>query len=121
MHIVIKILIGIIALLHLYFLWLELFVWESRGPKIFRSFPRELFGPTKQMAANQGVYNGFLSAGLIWSLFIQNSIWSKNVALFFLVCVAIAGIFGAFTVSRKIFYVQALPALLALLLLFVLQ
>ena len=115
MLIVVKILLVVIAALHLYFLWFEMFAWETRGPKIFKSFPAELFTPTKSMAANQGLYNGFLSAGLIWSLFIEDQIWQVNVAIFFLSCVLVAGIFGAMTASKKIFFVQALPALIALL------
>lgn len=119
MEIAIEILIGIIALLHLYFLWFEMFAWTTRGPKIFRGFPRELFEPTKAMAANQGLYNGFLAAGLIWTYFIEDATWENNVAIFFLACVAIAGIYGTFTASKKIFFVQALPALIALGLIFV--
>jgi len=105
-----------VALLHLYFLWLEMFVWTTKGPKVFRNLPKELFVPTKSMAANQGLYNGFLSAGLIWSLFIEDRIWSMNVALFFLCCVAIAGIYGALSVSKKIFYIQGLPAIVGIIL-----
>lgn len=116
MEIIINILIGLVALLHLYFLWFEMFAWTTRGPKIFRSFPKDLFEPTKAMAANQGLYNGFLSAGLIWTFFISDTIWKTNIALFFLICVAIAGIYGALTASKKIFFVQALPALIAILL-----
>lgn len=117
MEILIKILIGLVALLHLYFLYFEMFAWTTKGPKIFRSFPKDLFEPTKAMAANQGLYNGFLSAGLIWSFFIEDPTWKTNVALFFLICVAVAGIYGAFTASKKIFVVQALPAIITILLL----
>jgi len=114
MQIAIYILIGIVALLHLYFLWFEMFAWTTKGRKVFRKFPPELFEPTKPMAANQGLYNGFLAAGLIWTYFITNPIWKDNIALFFLGCVAVAGIYGAMTVERKIFYIQALPALVAI-------
>ncbi len=116
MGLVIQILIVIIALLHCYFLWFEMFAWTTKGPKIFRNFPKELFEPTKALAANQGLYNGFLSAGLLWTFFIENLIWKNNVALFFLSCIAIAGIYGAITASKKIFFVQALPALIAIIL-----
>ncbi len=116
MGLVIQILIVIIALLHGYFLWFEMFAWTTKGPKIFRNFPKELFEPTKALAANQGLYNGFLSAGLLWTFFIENLIWKNNVALFFLSCIAIAGIYGAITASKKIFFVQALPALIAIIL-----
>lgn len=108
-------LMSVVILIHLYILWFEMFAWTTRGPKVFKGFPKELFPKTVSMAANQGLYNGFLAAGLIWSFFIQDPIWSKNVALFFLSCVAVAGIYGAFTASKKIFWVQALPALLAIL------
>lgn len=110
----VKILIGLIAFIHIYILWFEMFAWTSRGPKVFRSFPKELFPQTKAMAANQGLYNGFLAAGLIWTFFIENREWQNNVAIFFLACVAIAGIYGALTVERKIFFVQTSPALIAL-------
>lgn len=111
------ILIGFIAFIHCYILWLEMFAWTTRAPKVFTQIPKELFVPTKVLAANQGLYNGFLAAGLIWSLFIQEAEWARNVAAFFLACVAIAGIYGTVTASRKIFFVQALPALIALALL----
>ena len=115
MNIISKILIVFIALLHIYFLWLEMFAWTTKAKKVFRTIPEDLFEKTKVLAANQGLYNGFLSAGLIWSLFISDEIWSKNVALFFLSCVTIAGIYGAYSASKKIFYVQALPAIIAIL------
>ncbi len=114
MEILIKILIGLIALFHCYILWFEMFAWENRGPKVFRNFPKDLFPKTKAMAANQGLYNGFLAAGLIWTFFISHPEWNQNVAIFFLSCVAIAGIYGAATADKKIFFVQALPALIAL-------
>ena len=112
-----KIIIGLVALLHLYFLYFEMFAWETRGPQVFRSFDRDLFPKTKAMAANQGLYNGFLVAGLVWSLLIQDAEWSRHVALFFLGCVLVAGIYGAMTVERKIFFVQGLPALVGIVLL----
>ncbi len=110
-----KILIAVVALEHLYILWLEMFAWETRGKQVFKgSLKDELFTPTKTLAANQGLYNGFLAAGLLWSLLISNPEWSRNVALFFLGCVSVAGMYGAITASRKIFFVQAVPALLGL-------
>ncbi|MFK7783691.1 MAG: DUF1304 domain-containing protein [Crocinitomicaceae bacterium] len=117
MDLAINILIGVIALLHCYILWFEMFAWETLGRKVFSSFPRELFSQTKVMAANQGLYNGFLAAGLIWTYFIQDDIWRDNVALFFLSCVAIAGIFGGFTADKKIILVQTVPALVVIALL----
>jgi putative membrane protein len=122
MQLLLQIFIGLIALQHIYILWLEMFAWETKGKKVFKgALAPELFKPTKTMAANQGLYNGFLAAGLIWSLFITDLLWQQNVALFFLSCVAIAGIYGAFTASRKIFFVQAMPALMAIVLLFMNQ
>lgn len=108
------ILIAIIALIHVYILWFEMFAWTTRGKKVFKHFPDALFAKTTTLAANQGLYNGFLAAGLIWSLLITDQEWQINVALFFLSCVAIAGIYGALTAARKIFFVQALPALIAI-------
>ena len=115
-----KVLIALVAMLHLYFLWLEMFAWETRGKKVFKSLPEDIFTPTKVMAANQGLYNGFLSAGLIWSLLISDPEWWINIACFFLSCVLVAGIYGAVTADRKIFLVQGLPALLALVMLWML-
>ena len=117
MDLVIKFLIGAIALMHIYILWFEMFAWTTRGPKIFRNFPKDLFEPTKTLAANQGLYNGFLAAGLIWTFFISDEMWQTNVALFFLSCVLVAGLYGTFTADKKIFFVQALPALMAITLL----
>ena len=115
MEIISKILIAIVALEHLYILYMEMFAWETLGKKTFKgSLPDEMFKPTKKLAANQGLYNGFLSAGLIWSFFICDMIWAKNVAIFFLTCVIAAGIYGALSASKKIFFVQALPAIIAL-------
>jgi putative membrane protein len=114
MNLFINFIIGIIAIEHLYFMYFEMFAWETIGKKIFKSLPEHLFAPSKVLAANQGLYNGFLAAGLIWSLLIDNTDWSNNIAIFFLGCVAIAGIYGAVSASKKIFYVQALPALIAI-------
>ena len=117
MEILTKIIIGLVAFEHLYIMYFEMFAWETTGKKTFKSLPEELFKPTKGLAANQGLYNGFLAAGLIWSFFISDSVWSFNVALFFLLCVAVAGIYGALTASKKIFFVQSIPAILAIFLL----
>ena len=114
MKVIALIAVAVIALEHLYILWLEMFAWTTVAPKVFRSVPRELFEPTKAFAANQGLYNGFLAAGLIWSILIKDPVWSKNVALFFLGCVIVAGIFGALTADKIIFTKQALPAIIAL-------
>ncbi|UTW61548.1 DUF1304 domain-containing protein [bacterium SCSIO 12741] len=114
MEILSRILVGLIALIHCYILFFEMFAWETRGRKVFRKFPETLFGQTKELAANMGLYNGFLAAGLIWTFFIENAEWQINVSLFFLSCVFVAGVYGAITAEKKIFYVQALPALIAL-------
>lgn len=114
MEIITKILIVIITLEHIYFMYFEMFAWETIGKKTFKFLPEHLFKPTKKLAANQGLYNGFLAAGLIWTFFISDTTWSKNIALFFLTCIAVAGIYGAISVSRKIFFVQALPAIIAI-------
>lgn len=116
MEIIGRILIAIVALEHIYFLWLEMFAWETKGKEVFKMLPAELFEPTKILAANQGLYNGFLAAGLIWALFITNDLWSFYISVFFLSCVSIAGIYGALSASKKIFYVQALPAIVTLIL-----
>jgi putative membrane protein len=90
MKILSETLILLVALLHFYILWLEMFAWTTMGKKTFRSFPPELFEKTKSFAANQGLYNGFLAAGLVWSLFIKDPAWSSHVASFFLACIIIA-------------------------------
>lgn len=119
MKLVIQILIGLIVLIHIYIVWMEMFGWTTRGPKVFRGFPEGYFEKTKVLAANQGLYNGFLVAGLVWTFFISDPAWQFNVSCFFLGCVAIAGIYGALTAAKNILYVQALPALIALSLLII--
>lgn len=118
MSIFAKIIVVLIAFLHLYILWFEMFKWTSKGPKIFKDFPADLFEPTKTMAANQGLYNGFLAAGLIWSLLIGNPEWQHNVALCFLLFVLVAGVYGAATASKRILFVQAVPAAIGITCLF---
>ena len=109
-----NIMIAIVAVLHIGFLVLEMFLWNHPfGRKTFRMTP-EYSQASASLAANQGLYNGFLAAGLIWGLISGDF----RVKLFFLSCVLIAGIFGGLTARRSILYMQALPALLGLLLLF---
>ena len=109
-----KILITFIALLHVYILILEMFLWDRPyGLKAFGN-TLEKAQLTKVLAQNQGLYNGFLAAGLIWSLFAPTS-YAVPLATFFLSCVLVAGIYGGLTASRKIIYIQAIPALLGLL------
>lgn len=111
-----QLLVGLIALLHLYFLILEIFLWDKpMGLKAFGNSP-EKAQLTKVLAQNQGLYNGFLAAGLIWSL-LAPEIFAIQLANFFLSCVLLAGIYGAITASKKILYIQALPALIALIVL----
>lgn len=119
MNLIAKLLIGFVALEHLYIVWLEMFAWTTAGRRTFKSMPADMFEKTKSMAGNQGLYNGFLAAGLIWSLIIQDVIWAQYLAFFFLGCVIIAGIYGALSVQRSIFFVQALPAAIALAAIFV--
>lgn len=107
-----NLLIGVIAIEHIYIMWIEMFSWTKKGKEVFKSIPEDLFEKTKGLAANQGLYNGFLAAGLIWSLFEKNIEFSRSISLFFLSCVSIAGIYGAISADKKIFFKQALPALL---------
>jgi putative membrane protein len=110
-------LIALVAALHVYIGWFEIFAWTSRGPEVFTTFPHELFAQTLDMAANQGVYNVFLAVGLLWSLFIRDQKWQKHVASCFLLFVIAAGTFAAATVDLKPGLLQAVPAALALALL----
>jgi putative membrane protein len=104
--------VGLVALLHLYFLVLEMFLWtKPLGLKVFRNSP-EKAETTKVLAANQGLYNGFLVAGLLWGLWLGSA--GFQFKIFFLGCVIVAGIYGAWSVSRKILWVQAVPGAVAL-------
>ena len=105
-----SVLVVLVAVLHLYFLVLEMFLWtRPLGLKTFRNTP-EKAEATRVLAANQGLYNGFLAAGLAYGV----ATGSREFCLFFLACVVVAGLYGAYSVSRRIFFVQALPALLAI-------
>jgi putative membrane protein len=111
-------LVAVVAALHGFFLVLEMFLWDKPlGLKIFRN-TIEKATDSKVLAANQGLYNGFLAAGLLWGLFHPNPALAFQIKIFFLLCVIVAGAYGAATVSRRILYVQAAPAALALILLF---
>ncbi|MEW9698026.1 DUF1304 domain-containing protein [Paenibacillus sp. SI8] len=115
MHMISKVLIAIVALEHLYILYLEMFLWaKPKGLKAFGT-KKEFAEATKALAANQGLYNGFLAAGLIWSLFYFDAVVSRHLQIFFLACVLIAAIFGGLTAKKSIIVVQGLPALIALL------
>ena len=107
-----NVIIALVALLHLYFLVLEMFLWDKpAGLKAFGQ-TREAAAASKVLAANQGLYNGFLAAGLVWGLMLGAD--GRGVKIFFLACVLIAGLYGAATASRKILFVQALPAAIGL-------
>jgi putative membrane protein len=107
-----KAVVALVALLHLYFLVLEMFLWtRPAGRRAFGTTP-EFAQASATLAANQGLYNGFLAAGLLWGLALGRS--GRAIVLFFLTCIVVAGIFGAVTVNRRILYVQALPALLGI-------
>ena len=114
MNVLSDVLVFVVAVLHLYFLYLEMFLWtKPAGLKVFRNTPEQAES-TKVLAANQGLYNGFLAAGLIWSLLVWSPLFEFDIKMFFLGCVVLAALFGAFTVSRRILLVQGLPAILAI-------
>ena len=110
--------VALVAILHTYFMILEMFYWtKPKGLKAF-GLTSEFAEQTKVLAANQGLYNGFIAAGLIWS--IINTNFTNQIALFFLSCVIIAGIYGAYSTKKiKLFYIQAIPAIIALVLILI--
>ena len=112
-----NVLVAVVAALHVYFLVLEMFLWtKPLGLKTFRN-SIEKATDSAVLAANQGLYNGFLTAGLVWGLFHPTPAFAFQIKIFFLLCVIVAGVYGAATVSRRILYVQAAPAALAVILL----
>ena len=114
MSIAANIVVGLVALLHAYFLVLEMFLWtKPAGLKAFGLTPEQAQA-SKVLAANQGLYNGFLAAGLVWGLLLGDA--GGHIKVFFLGCVLVAGVYGAATASRKILFVQALPAAIGLVL-----
>jgi putative membrane protein len=116
MRILADLLTALVAALHVYFLVLEMFLWDQpTGRKIFGT-TSEFAAASKALAANQGLYNGFLAAGLAWGLWL--GVVGTAVKVFFLCCVVIAGVYGAYSVNRRILFVQAAPAALALSALF---
>jgi putative membrane protein len=117
MSLVANVIVGLVGLLHVYFLVLEMFLWtKPAGLKAFRQTPASAEA-TRVLAANQGLYNGFLAAGLFWGLSL--GVAGTSVKVFFLLCVLVAGLYGAATVSRKIFFIQGLPAAVGLALLLI--
>ncbi|RXH24735.1 membrane protein [Bradyrhizobium zhanjiangense] len=118
MILIANLLVALVAILHVFFLILEMFLWDKPlGLKVFRNTPDKA-EITKVLAANQGLYNGFLAAGLIWGLVHGNPAFAFQTKAFFLLCVIVAGAYGAATVSPRILMVQALPAAIALVALF---
>ncbi len=110
------VLTALVAIEHLYILYIEMFAWETIGKRTFKgALPEELFPKTKGLAANQGLYNGFLAAGLLWSFFIGDTQWAFNVRAFFLGCVIVAALYGAYKSSKSILIKQGLPAILAMI------
>ena len=108
-------LVGLVALEHLYFLYLEMFAWTTpRVRRIFGTTPEQA-ETSRVLAGNQGLYNGFLAAGLAWSILHPDGAVARQIALFFLGCVLVAALYGGLTAKRSILVVQGLPALLALL------
>lgn len=106
-----------VAIEHFGFLYLEMFLWSKKsGRKIFGNSKEEA-EKTKVLAANQGLYNGFIAAGLVWGFLHPNQVFSSQIILFILTCVVIAGIYGGLTAKKSILYIQALPALLTIALL----
>jgi putative membrane protein len=116
MHTAATVVIAIIALLHVYILVLEMFLWDKpQGMKAF-GLNQQMATATKVLAANQGLYNGFLAAGLFWGLYLGAA--GFQIKVFFLICVLVAGLYGAATANKKILYIQAVPAVIGLALLF---
>lgn len=117
MHTIANVVIALIALLHVYFLVLEMFLWDKPlGLKVFRQ-TKQTAAASKVLAANQGLYNGFLAAGLLWGLSLGDA--GTSIKVFFLSCILIAGLYGAATVGKKILFIQAIPAAFALVLLLI--
>lgn len=115
MDIISKILIAVVALEHFYFLYLEMFAWTK--PRTLKAFgmTAEAAEASKTLAANQGLYNGFLAVGLIWSIIYPEWAIGAQIAIFFLVCVLVAAVYGGMTAKRTILYIQGAPALIALI------
>ena len=114
MSLITQILITFVALIHIYIVYLEMVLWNTpKGHKAFNMTPDQA-NQTQVLAANQGLYNGFLAAGLTWALVHPNAAFGVQIATFFLICVALAGVYGSLTAAKKILYIQTLPAVVAL-------
>lgn len=108
------ILVGLVALEHVYIMVLEIFLWTTNKGRRTFGFTREFAEATKTLGANQGLYNGFLAAGLLWSMLHPDPAMAYQLQLFFLGCVLVAGVYGGITAFRKILFIQGVPAALAL-------
>jgi putative membrane protein len=108
-----EVLVGLVALLHLYIMVMEMFLWERKPGRELSGFDAEMARATAPMAANQGLYNGFLAAGLVWGLIASGSV-GHSVQIFFTACVLVAGVYGGITANRRILLAQALPGAIAL-------
>lgn len=116
MEIASKTIVFLIALLHLYIMIIEMWFWDKpKGLKMFR-LKQDFATNTKTLAANQGLYNGFLAAGLLWGIVQKQYLFGLQIQLFFLFCVFVAGLYGAFTTSKKILFVQSVPSTIAIIL-----
>ena len=113
MYLAAKIVAGVVAVEHVLIFIMESFLWRTLGAQIFKMTP-EFAETTSRLAVNQGVYNAFLAAGLVWALSIGDAEWMRKVALFFLGCVVVAGVVGGFTAKFSILFTQGLPALIGL-------
>ena len=113
MTVVAQVLVGLVALLHSWFLVLEMFLWTTPTGRRTFGLERDFAEQTRTLAANQGLYNGFLAAGLIWGLLYRDRRVGRHIQLFFLGCVAVAGVYGAYSAKFSILFVQALPAAIA--------
>lgn len=114
MNVIAAVVVTLVALLHVYFLVLEMFLWQTPfGMKTFGTTP-EVAASCAVLAANQGLYNGFLAAGLLWALISYGVVGGRSILTFFLLCVLVAGAYGGATANPRIFVVQAVPALIAL-------
>jgi putative membrane protein len=114
MSLISQILIALVALIHIYIVYLEMVLWNTpKGHKAFNMTPDQA-NQSQVLAANQGLYNGFLAAGLAWALVHPNAAFGVQIATFFLICVTVAGVYGSLTAAKKILYIQTLPAVVAL-------
>ena len=108
--------VAFMAVVHFAIMLAEIFAWDAMGGRLLNTQDQGLLDVTRSMAINQGIYNGFLAVGLIWSLFIADNLWKQRIAMFFLGCIAVAGVVGFATVSTTILVVQTVPSVIGLIL-----